>query len=99
LPGVNQCLDRVRGVASPLSTCAELAATLQMVQGYASDRTISMATTLSIVDGALDLGHYKRRPMQIGMALANARLERARNTPMPIEEDPEAEAASVTEAA
>ena len=82
----------LRGDASPLSTCAEIT-----VQGYASDRKISMATTLSIVDGALDLGHNKRRPLQIGMALANARLERARNTPMPIEENPEA--ASVTEAA
>jgi hypothetical protein len=45
-------------------------------------------TTLSIVDGALDLGYDKRRPLQIGMALASARLERARNTPMPIGEDP-----------
>jgi hypothetical protein len=82
----------LRGDASPLSTCAEIT-----VQSYASDRKISMATTLSIVDGALDLGHNKRRPLQIGMALANARLARARNTPMPIEENPEA--ASVTEAA
>ena len=87
----------LRRDASPLSTCAEIAATLQMVQGYASDRKISMATTLSIVDGTLDLGHDKRRPLQIGMALANARLERARNTPMPIEEEPEA--APVTETA
>ena len=46
-------------------------------QAYASDREISMAATLSIVDCALDLGQYKRRPLQIGMALANARLERA----------------------
>jgi len=32
-----------------------------MVEGCASDREISMATTLSIVDGALDLGQGKRR--------------------------------------
>jgi hypothetical protein len=80
----------LRRDGSPLGTCAEIAAKLQMVQGYASDREISMATTLSIVDGALDLGHDKRHPLQIGMALASARLERARNTPMPIGENPEA---------
>ena len=89
----------LRGDASLLSTCAEIAATLQMVQGHASDREISMATTLSIVDGALDLGQDKRRPLQIGMALANARLERARNTPMPIREDPEAESTPVMDMA
>ena len=61
----------LRGDASPLSTCAAIT-----VQGYASDPKISIATTLSIVDGALDLGHNKRRPLQIG------------NTPMPTEEIP-----------
>jgi hypothetical protein len=92
-------LSKDRRDASPLSTCAETAAKLQMAQAYASDREISMATTLSTVDGALDLGQCKRRPLQIGMALANARLERARNTPKTIEENSEVEAGSVTETA
>jgi hypothetical protein len=43
----------LRREASPLSTCAEIAPTLQMVQDYASDREISMSITLSIIDGAL----------------------------------------------